>query len=305
MCRVLAYLGQPLAFSDVLFETDNSLVRQTHAPRMTSMLNLAGFGFAAWDPHSTRPAEPFVYRSMTLPVFDTNLRNLAGKLAPTCALAHVRGVQLASPEPLSETNLQPFRLPGAGLVFAHNGHLREFGRMRFSLVPHIHPELHRRIDGTSDTAWLHMLFLSQLDDPFGPFDVDELIGATVRTLQLVRGVRRKFGIDTSSPTNLFVATADCVVATRFSFDYGWYPAADSLLEVDLPFVSLWFTYGDAYGLADGEWTMSGAPSARSVLIASEPLTADPSTWFEVPEYALLVATVTDHALRLELRDLDV
>ena len=43
--------------------------------------------------------------------------------------------------------------------------------------------------------------------------------------------------------------------------------------------------------------MSAAEPARSVLIASEPLTADASTWLEVPEYALLAASVTDDALR--------
>ena len=32
MCRVLAYLGRPLSLADVLYETDNSLVRQAHDP---------------------------------------------------------------------------------------------------------------------------------------------------------------------------------------------------------------------------------------------------------------------------------
>jgi glutamine amidotransferase len=268
------------------------------------MLNLAGFGFAAWDPRSARPEEPFLYRSMTLPVFDENLRNLSRKLAPTCAIAHVRGVQLADPEPLSETNLHPFRVRGAQVAFAHNGHLREFGRMRFALVPHIHPELHRRIDGTSDTAWMHALFLSQLDDPFGRPDVDEMATAMAQTLAIVRDVRADHGINTSSPTNLFVSTGDALVATRFSYDYGWYPAADTLLEVDLPFVSLWFTYGESYGCRDGEWMMSG-DRVRSVLVASEPLTADGSTWLEVPEYALLAASLEGDTLSWELRDLDV
>ena len=49
MCRVLAYLGRPLPLADVLYETDNSLVRQAHDPKMTAVMNLAGFGFAAWD----------------------------------------------------------------------------------------------------------------------------------------------------------------------------------------------------------------------------------------------------------------
>jgi glutamine amidotransferase len=294
-----------LPLADVLFETDNALVRQAHAPRMTSMLNLAGFGFAAWDPNSAEPAEPFLYRSAVLPVFDRNLRNLARKLAPTCALAHVRGVQLAHPEALSETNLHPFSLPGTSVAFAHNGHLREFGRMRFSLLPHLRPEILARIDGSNDTAWLYALLLSQLDDPFGLPDLEELVHATVRTLETVREVRAQHGIETSSPTNLFIATGDSVVATRFSYDYGWYPTADALLEVDLPFVSLWFTYGDAYRAAEGEWMMSGDGTPHSLLVASEPVTADASSWLQVPEYTLLAATLAGDELAFELHDLDV
>jgi glutamine amidotransferase len=130
MCRVLEYLGRPLSLADVLYETDNSLVRQAHAPRMTAMLNLGGFGLAAWEPRSTRPVEPFLYHSTLLPVFDRNLRSLARKLEPTCLLAHVRGLQLTHPDVVSELNLHPFRHPGTTVTFAHNGHLREFDRMR-------------------------------------------------------------------------------------------------------------------------------------------------------------------------------
>jgi hypothetical protein len=42
-----------------------------------------------------------------------------------------------------------------------------------------------------------------------------------------------------------------------------------------------------------------------VLVASEPLTADGSTWLEVPEYALLAASLEGDTLSWELRDLDV
>lgn len=304
MCRVLAYLGRPIELANVLFATDNSLMRQAHEPRMSSMLNLAGFGFAAWDARSLHPTEPFLYRSMTLPVFDANLRNLAHKLEPTCAIAHVRGVQLSSPERLTETNLHPFRFRDTGIAFAHNGHLREFALMRFALVPHIHPELLRRIDGNSDSAWLHALLLSQLADPFAVPGRDDLFDATVRTLRVVRQVRASHGIATSSPTNLFIATGETIVATRFSYDYGWYPAADSLLEVDLPFVSLWFTFGEQYGPNGGEWMMYGDGPARSLLVASEPLTANASTWLEVPEYAVLLATRAGDELEWELRDLE-
>jgi glutamine amidotransferase len=306
MCRVLAYLGRPLSLDAVLYETDSSLVRQAYSPRMTAArLNLAGFGVAAWEPESPRPDEPFVYRTTTLPIYDRNLRSLARKLEPTCVLAHVRGVPLEDTEVVSDVNLHPFRHPRARVALAHNGHLRGFARMRFDLLPHVRPDVQRRIEGTTDSAWLYAVLLSQLDDPFGEPRADELVDATVRTLRLVRELRAKHGIDVSSPTNLFLATGRSLVATRFSFDYGWYPEADSLLEVDLPYVSLWYTLGDRYAARDGEWGMWGVGGVRSLLIASEPLTADASTWFEVPEYSLLAASLEGDEVRLEFRDLCV
>ena len=71
-------------------------------------------------------------------------------------------------------------------------------------------------------------------------------------------------IDTSSPVNLFLVTGRSLVATRFSFDYGWYPD-DALLETDLPYCSLWYTVGGAY--VQGE--MAAGDVLRSLLIASE------------------------------------
>src|SRR5687767_2685782 len=114
VCRVLAYVGQPVGLEDVLFETDSSLVRQSHSPRMmNTFLNLAGFGMVAWDPQSRNADDPFVYRATTVPEWDRNLRGLAGKLAPTCLIAHVRGVTNTGRELVTESNLHPFRFPGA------------------------------------------------------------------------------------------------------------------------------------------------------------------------------------------------
>jgi hypothetical protein len=129
MCRLLGYIGAPIALDHVLFDTDSSLVRQSYSPRMmATFLNLAGFGMAAWDPRSIRAEEPLIYRVTTMPAFDRNLRNLAAKMAPTCLIAHVRGVTYSEKEMVAETNLHPFRFPSVAVVLAHNGHLREFAR---------------------------------------------------------------------------------------------------------------------------------------------------------------------------------
>ncbi len=291
---------------NLLFDPDNSLITQSHSPQMmNTFLNLAGFGLQAWDPGSLRPDEPFTYRSTTLPSFDRNLRSLSGKLAPNCLVAHVRGVTYSEEAVVADTNLHPFHFPGARITLAHNGHLRQFARMRYSLVEHVRPELTQRIEGTTDSEWIYALILSQLDDPYGLPETRELAAATAAALRILRKVRAAHGIDTSSPVNLCAGTGRSVVATRFSFDYGWYPPEDEMLETDLPFVSLWYSIGGAYTEHGGRWQMTAAKTPRSVIIASEPLTRDHSSWLEVPEYSMLTAELGPHGLEFETRDLDV
>jgi glutamine amidotransferase len=306
MCRILAYLGEPLPARNLLYDTDNSLVRQSYRPRMmNTFLNLGGFGLKAWDPGSLRPEDPFTYRATTLPSFDRNLRSLSAKLAPTCMVAHVRGVTYSDEAIVADTNLHPFHFPRARVVLAHNGHLREFARMRYALVEHVRPELARCIEGTTDSEWIYALILSQLDDPYGVPETRELADATAEALRILRRVRADHGIETSSPVNLCVSTGRAVVATRLSFDYGWYPPDDEMLETDLPFVSLWYAIGGAYVEGDAGWRMTAGAPARSVIIASEPLTVDASTWYEVPEYSMLTAELAPQGLVFETRDLDV
>ena len=144
------------------------------------------------------------------------------------------------------------------MTLAHNGHLREFARMRYDLVGHVHPSFVKHIEGTTDSEWIYALLLSQLDDPFGSPEADEIANAAVRSLRIIREIRHRHEIETSSPVNLFVTTGTCLVATRFSFDYGWYPEGDTMLETDLPYVSLWYTLGEEYRERDGEWQMERA-----------------------------------------------
>jgi glutamine amidotransferase len=177
--------------------------------------------------------------------------------------------------------------------------------MRYALLEHVRPELAQRIEGTTDSEWIYALVLSQLDDPFGMPEVGELGDATAKALRTLRGIRQDHGIDTSSPVNLCLSTGRAVVATRFSFDYGWYPPEDEMLETDLPFVSLWYAVGGEYLGRDGDWHMTASDRPRSVIIASEPLTTRYPTWLKVPEYSMLTAELTAEGLAFETRDLDV
>ncbi len=307
MCRALLYLGKPVLLDNLLFQPDSALVRQSYMPKMLHMLNLAGFGMRAWDPASHDAAAPFAYASDSLPVFDRNLKSLAGKVAAGCVLAHVRGVAYSTQVEISLQNVHPFQFPGIPLVLAHNGDLARFNEMRAGLARHVRPELARMIRGTTDSEWIYALVLSQLDNPHLPPTAGALVGALKAAIAILRDERASLGIDTSSSVNLFVSDGRQVAALRYCFDFGRYATTDParLHEANLGFLSLWYTAGRDYGLHEGEWKMTGgAENADSILIASEPLTRDVASWVEIPEYSLLHAEMRGGRPALELHYLD-
>ena len=292
MCRAVLYIGQPILLDNLLFQPDSALVRQSYMPKMLHMLNLAGFGMRAWDAGSRDPATPFAYASDALPVFDRNLKSLAGKVAASCVLAHVRGVAYNTQVEISLQNVHPFQFPGASIALAHNGDLARFAEMQPRLLRHVLPEIARQVRGTTDSEWIYALVLSQLAKTHATGA--PLAAAIKGAIAILREERANLGIDTSSSLNLFVTDGREVAAVRYCFDFGRYATADAarLHEANLGFLSLWFTAGRDYGLHDGEWKMTGgAGNADSILIASEPLTRDVAAWVEVPEYSLLHAEI--------------
>jgi glutamine amidotransferase len=124
---------------------------------------------------------------------------------------------------------------------------------------------------------------------------------------IIRQVRERVGIATSSSVNLFLTTGEQIAAVRYCFDFGCYRTEDpaKVHEANLAFLSLWYTSGSEYGFHDGEWRMTGcADTADSIMIASEPLTRDTSTWLEVPEYSMIYADTQSGRPTIEVRYLD-
>ncbi len=292
MCRALAYLGQPVLLDTLLYQSDSALIRQSYMPKMLHMLNLAGFGMRAWDRHSFDAEKPFSYASTSLPVFDRNLKALAEKIRATCLLAHVRGVAYSTDAEISLQNVHPFQYPGFKLALAHNGDLAHMRDMKPLLLQHLKPDIAMRISGTTDSEWIYALLASQLEDPTRQCSAAELVRGVDQTLMIIRDTRAQLGINVSSSVNLFITTGEQLAAVRYCFDFGCYRTEDpaKVHEANLSFLSLWYTSGREYGFHDGEWKMTGgADTADAIMIASEPLTRDTSTWLEVPEYSMIYA----------------
>ena len=312
MCRALLYLGQPVLLDHLLYQPDSALVRQSYMPKMLHLLNLAGFGLRAWDPQSHSPEAPFMYGSPSLPVFDRNLKNIAEKVRATCVLGHVRGVAYSTTVDISLQNVHPFQFPGVPLSMAHNGDLARMSEMKRLLAPHIRPEFLTEIRGTTDSEWIYALIVSALPDPRRLATRDELLAAIECAIAVIRAARAQLNIAHSSSVNLFIADGTQLAAVRYCFDFGCYATDDParVHEANLNYLSLWYTLGRDYGMHDDglgnrEWRMTGgAENADSIIVASEPLTRDTSTWVEVPEYSILHAELTGGTPAVTVRYLD-
>jgi glutamine amidotransferase len=307
MCRALLYLGEPVLLDNLLFQPDSALVRQSYMPKMLNMLNLAGFGLRAWDRASHAPDKPFFYGSPSLPVFDRNLKNLAEKVRAGCVLAHVRGVAYSTAVEISLQNVHPFQFEGLQWALAHNGDLAGLAEMKPHLAPHIQADFLTRIRGTTDSEWIYALFVSQLPDARDHASEDEVFAALEKTIAILRAARQKIGMTFSSSLNLFIANGSQLAAVRYCLDFGCYRTDDParVHEANLTFLSLWYTLGRDYGLHEEEWKMTGgAERADSILVASEPLTRDTSSWVELPEYGALFAEIRDGRPFVSVRLLD-
>lgn len=305
MCRILSYLGKPIVIEELLYKPDNSFIKQSYHPKyMSHLLNLAGFGIAAWDNHSHNPALPYLYKTPQLPFYDENLRNLSSKISPYCLLAHLRGVSYHDHQIVSTQNVHPFIFSGSNVALAHNGLLYEFEKMKYDLLEYIKPAYKIEIHGTTDSEWIYSIFLSQLSNPLGNYSTDEIIKAILETLKILKQVRHQHNIAINSPVNLFITNGTFIAAIRFVLDYGWQPL-DTIPSTHFAYHSLWYTYGESYGFYDNEYKMKGSKKKSSIIIASEPLTEDTTTWVEVPEYTLIVAQLEGEEIKIVSQDINL
>jgi len=303
MCRVLSYLGNPIIIEDLLYKPDSSFIKQSYNPKyMSHLLNLAGFGLVAWDTTSHNPLFPHIYKTPQLPFYDENLRNFSEKIKPYCLLAHIRGVASSDNSIVSNQNVHPFIFEGSTMALAHNGSLIGFDQMKYDLLHYIQLPYQKKIVGNTDSEWIYALFLSQLSNPIGPYKTDSIIHAILETLKILQQVRHKHHLSVNSPVNLFISNGNFIAATRFVFDYGWQPF-DAEPSAHFAYHSLWYTYGESYGLHDNEYKMKESEKKSSIIIASEPLTEDVTTWIEMPESTLIVAERIGNEIKIVSQDI--
>ncbi|MEM6252652.1 MAG: ergothioneine biosynthesis protein EgtC [Cyanobacteria bacterium P01_D01_bin.156] len=161
MCRLLAYLGQPIPLEDLILKPEHSLVVQSYQPKEleVALLNADGFGIG-WHHPNDPDAVPFVYRNI-LPIWnDGNLKDLCRYITARSFVANIRS---ATPGlPLDFSNCQPFR--HEQLLFVHNGYIEKFRQTLYRPMREIIGDAaYQNIYGLTDSEHIFALITHLLD----------------------------------------------------------------------------------------------------------------------------------------------
>ncbi len=262
MCRWLGYLGSPIEPRELLYDPERSLIEQSrrHAPGMP-VPNGDGVGLGWYGRHEV----PALFHSDAPAWGDRNLRTLAGEISSPLFLAHVRA---ATGTPVQETNCHPFR--HGRWLFAHNGYVADHERLRRDLLFAVRPDLFPSIEGTTDSELMFHLAIT-----FG-LSEDPIAGLE-RMAWFVESVGAAAGVDQPLQMTVGVTDGERLYAVRYASS----GAANTL-----------FTSADVESVralypADERFEHF---SADARVVVSEPLTALPGLWHEVPAGSAVVVS---------------
>lgn len=283
MCRFIAYIGQPVLLSDILFESNNSLIKQSIQARETEEpLNGDGFGLGWYKPEID--SEPALFTSIQPAWNDRNLMYLANKINSNCFFAHVRA---ASTGIVSTLNCHPFHYQN--FLFMHNGSIGSFAKIKRYLRRELPDDLYDWIQGQTDSEHFFALFIDSFQKNSSQYDANGLANALEETCQRIEFLVNKYGDGETSYINAAITDGQHIITSRYVTDP----------TVSCP--TLYYSAGEKYYCQNGESHMHPAHGAnKCALIASEKLSIHATDWQEVPiNYMLII----DKDLSISLREM--
>jgi predicted glutamine amidotransferase len=270
MCRWLAYLGEPLTPALLILDAQHSLVAQSlNSPLGAETVNGDGFGMGWYPEHEKDGDTAAIFHSIEPAWNDQNLREIANAVRSPMFLSHVRA---AAGPPIQQTNCHPFR--HGKWLFAHNGFLAEFPKVKRDLTLAVDPSLYPEIRGTTDSEVLFYLAIT-----FGA--EDDPIGGITKAVEFVESTGREHGI--TFPMQGTLALSDGT--TLWAFRYSSQGRTRTLFHsTDIP--SLHKLYPDAE-----RFKVFGD---HAQVVVSEPLNDLPGVFIEVPESTVAVLDKTGY-----------
>jgi predicted glutamine amidotransferase len=154
MCRLAAYLGEPLFLEELIAKPRHSLMHQSlRAEEAKVQTNGDGFGIGWYGDRE----EPGVYRDATPAWSDDNLLALSHTLRSGLFFAHVRAATAGA---TARQNCHPFR--HGKYLFMHNGQVGGYGELRRSLEALLPDALYAERRGVTDSELLFLLAMARV-----------------------------------------------------------------------------------------------------------------------------------------------
>ncbi|CAG9463974.1 unnamed protein product [Pedinophyceae sp. YPF-701] len=325
MCRLMAYVGDPVVIADVVLWPKRSIIKQSYDARERLLdptlpfhlghgnLNGDGFGIGWYSnmegkrEDGSEDHSPCVFTSVTPAWNNENLSRLSCKITSPLVFAHVRAAYPGMP--VSEQNCHPFQM--GRYLFMHNGVIGGFLQIRRLLLENLSDFAYNCIASFhSDSAVSFAMVLHHLGSCHEPRSPQEMLRAVELAIADIRRCQRQGGVSEEevSLLNFVLADGSNMVATRFvSPDHArpasLYYAEGSSFERAEDF-QMPSNVGDqaaankactagaarqaAVKQADYTVLRHGDRCSRMAVLASEPITASTTDWVQVPKNHALV-----------------
>ena len=155
MCRLAAYIGEPLYLEELIAKPRHSLMRQSlRAEEAKVVTNGDGFGIGWYGERE----EPGIYRDASPAWADDNLLALSQTLRSGLFFAHVRA---ATSGANSRQNCHPFK--HGRYLFMHNGQIGGYGQLRRALESWLPDGLYAERRGATDSELLFLLAMARVE----------------------------------------------------------------------------------------------------------------------------------------------
>jgi glutamine amidotransferase len=182
MCRLAAYLGEPLFLEELIAKPRHSLMRQSlRAEEAKMQTNGDGCGIGWYGERD----EPGVYREALPAWSDDNLLALSQTLRSRLFFAHVRAATAGAN---SRQNCHPFRL--GRFLFMHNGQVGGYAQLRRTMESWLPDTLYAERRGATDSELLFLLAMARVQDGQAPAQAVLAVLDEVVALMGARGVRQ-------------------------------------------------------------------------------------------------------------------
>ena len=203
MCRLLAYLGEPILIEDLVSLPEHSLVHQSReAHEAKTVTNGDGFGLG-WYGERRHPG---LYREITPAWSDENLLAVCAQVRTGLFFAHVRA---STGSATSRANCHPFVV--GKYLFMHNGQIGGHSKIRRAVENMIADDLYQYRGGTTDSEAIFLAAFSH------GLERDPLT-AIARTLRQLVDLQAKAGVTDPLRFAACLSDGETLWAFRWSSD---------------------------------------------------------------------------------------